>query len=102
MPPEEDLRAIDLVTTELVRARRLYPDQTCPHQSYAILLEEMDEFWDEVKLKRKDRSQAIMCRELKQIGAMAIRAMVDLHLLPTSSGPDTPPSIGLYDPDANG
>lgn len=48
------------------------------HEAYGVLAEEVDEFWDEVKKKRKNRDPELMRAELKQIAAVAIRAMTDL------------------------
>src|SRR5713226_4865417 len=35
--------------TELARARSLFPRFNGPHEGYAVLLEELDELWVEVK-----------------------------------------------------
>jgi len=48
------------------------------HEGYAVMLEEMDELWDEVKKKKVKRSTRLMALEAKQIGAMALRFMVDM------------------------
>lgn len=40
------------------------------HEGYAILLEEVDELWDEVKKKNPDKER--MRKEAIQIGAMAL------------------------------
>lgn len=48
------------------------------HEAYAVIKEEVDEFWDEVKKKNPDREN--MRKELVQIAAMACRAVVDLDL----------------------
>jgi hypothetical protein len=49
-----------------------------PHHGYALLLEEMDELWDEVKKKNIARNPWAMREEAMQIAALAIRFMVDL------------------------
>ena len=43
-----------------------------------MMLEEMDEFWDWVKKKSKDRNPEEMLIELVQIGAMAQRCAMDV------------------------
>jgi hypothetical protein len=53
---------------------------TTPHEAYAVILEELDEFWDEVR--KKEHCPEKMLRELIQIAAMAQRAAEDL--LPTA------------------
>jgi cation transport regulator ChaB len=48
------------------------------HEGYAVILEELDELWDEVKKKDKNRSKALMTSEAKQVAAMAVRFIYDL------------------------
>ena len=64
---------------ELERSRQLHGPQNSPHESYGIILEELDEFWDEVKKKNPDKQN--MLEELVQIAAMCQRAAEDLDLL---------------------
>jgi NTP pyrophosphatase (non-canonical NTP hydrolase) len=68
------------VRSELDRAMSLHGPQRSAHESYAVLLEEVDEFWDEVKKKRENRDEIAMRKELIQIAAMACRAINDLRL----------------------
>ena len=68
------------VEAELRRATELHAPQNSAHESYAVILEEVDEFWNEVKKKREQRDQAKMRSELIQIAAMACRAILDLDL----------------------
>lgn len=64
-----------LVEEELVRARTRHGRITTLHEGYAVLLEEVDEFWDEVKKKRPASENVL--NELIQIGAMAQRIAED-------------------------
>ena len=52
-----------------------------PHEAYAVLLEEMDEYWDEVKKYNPNKpgrdTRPRQREELIQIAAMAIRAIYD-------------------------
>ena len=50
------------------------------HEAYAIILEEVDELWDEVKKKSSNRDPKAVRSELIQIAAMAVRAIYDLDL----------------------
>jgi NTP pyrophosphatase (non-canonical NTP hydrolase) len=56
-----------------------------PHDAYGKILEEVDEFFDEVKQKDAVRDtpsgRARMLQELVQVGAMAQRAAEDLKLI---------------------
>lgn len=63
------------MAVEVKRARDIYPKFNSTHEGYAILQEEVDELWDEIKQKKSDilklRNEAI------QVGAMAIRFIQD-------------------------
>jgi hypothetical protein len=66
------------VLREVYLARQKHPPINSPHEGYAVILEELEEFWDEVK--RRDRlpdNFAAMGVELRQIAAMALRTYVD-------------------------
>lgn len=70
--------AIDDVESELNSAVSNYPQMASPHEGFAILKEEVDELWDEVKKKPSQRSKAMMRKEACQVAAMAIRFMIDV------------------------
>lgn len=71
----------DLVERELEQARKQHGPITGCHDAYGRLLEEVDEFWDEVKLKDCLRNPGRMRAELVQVAAMAQRAAEDLNLV---------------------
>ncbi len=66
-------RAIVLVREELRRARRKFGPMRGPHEGYAVLLEEVDELWDEVK----SNNRFLACKEAIRVAAMAISFIVD-------------------------
>lgn len=71
--------AIESVTRELFRAATLHPGrQASLHEGYAVLLEEVDEVWDLVKMKAQDRPAGAVRKELIQVAAMAIRAILEV------------------------
>ena len=55
-----------------------FADLHSPHHGYALLLEEMDELWEEIRKKNQFRDLEAMREEAMQIAALAIRFMVDL------------------------
>ena len=63
---------------ELERARALFPPMVSCHEGYAILLEEVDELWDEVKMHQSARSIEMMRKEAIQVAAMALRFVEDI------------------------
>ena len=71
----EDVRAVLAVTSELDRARGKFPKFNSLHEGYAVLAEEVDELWEEVKSKNRTRGN--LAEEAMQVGAMALRFMVD-------------------------
>lgn len=62
------------IKDELQRAKEKFPDFHSFHEGYAVLLEEMDELWESIK--RDDTSN--MYEEAVQVGAMAMRFLIDL------------------------
>ena len=68
------------IGVELRSAVQQHASQNSAHESYAVILEELDEFWDEVKKKREQRDDNKMRRELIQTAAMCARAIIDLGL----------------------
>lgn len=71
---EDDFRALFGAASELARAREQFADFTSPHEGYAVLREELDELWDEVKANNIERARA----EAIQVAAMALRFWADL------------------------
>ncbi len=67
-----------LVEEELVKALKTHGPETSYHQGYAILLEEVDEFWDIVKQKSSKRNHLDALKELVQISAMAQKLAEDV------------------------
>jgi hypothetical protein len=67
--PEIASMIAEQVMREFDRATMLHPTQASMHEGYAILLEELDEAWAEVK--GNDPGKAI--DEMIQVAAMAVR-----------------------------
>lgn len=88
--PEDIGRQVDLalehVRDELYRAMKGHGPQRSAHEGYAVILEEADELWDEVKKKTSERDRGKMRTEAMQIAAMALRFMVDVVPVPPIEG----------------
>lgn len=67
--------ALASIRDEVLRAARKFPEFNSPHEGYAVLLEEVDELWDEVKANKGRSFDAHV--EAIQVGAMAVRYMLD-------------------------
>lgn len=66
------------VQVEVARAREKHAPINSVHEGYAVLLEEVEEFWAEVMKKRSERDPKRMAEELVQIAAMAMRTAEDV------------------------
>lgn len=76
----ERLAAVSDVAGEIVqeylRARAKHPTgMHSPHEGYGVLLEEVDELWDEVK--RREVDPAAMRKEAIQVAAMALAFVLE-------------------------
>ena len=67
------------IDTEFIRATSLHPKFNSRHEGYAILLEEMDELWEEIKKNHSKTPEAkqLQRKEAVQVAAMALRFIYD-------------------------
>ena len=65
------------VEKEVDRAISLHQPFNSPHEGYAVLLEKVDELWDEVKKNHSRRDKDLMRTEAIHAAAMAIRFIKD-------------------------
>lgn len=65
------------VVAELTAATASHGPMSSDHDGYAVILEELDELWEEVRKKPSKRSKKNMRKEATQVAAMALRFMVD-------------------------
>lgn len=70
-----------LVKKELAKVREGHGPIASAHEGFAVLLEEVEEFKDEVWLKRSLRSKERMLAELVQVAVVAQRTAEDLGLV---------------------
>ena len=68
------------VAIELQKARAAYRPMASAHEGWAVLREEVDELWDEVRKKPSARNYTAMYSELVQVAAMAQRMAEDICL----------------------
>ena len=66
------------VSKELQAAIETHSLFTSPHHGYAIILEELDELWDEVKKKKSIRDVKNMRTEAVQVAAMAMKFIMSM------------------------
>lgn len=66
--------ALELVGGEVDFALEKWGEFQSYHEGYAVLLEEVDELWSEIKAKNHNDSTIIF--ESKQVAAMAVKMMM--------------------------
>jgi hypothetical protein len=68
--------AIELVVKELDSANEKFPLFNSSHEGYAVILEEVDELWDEIKGNKDPMSLVRQKDEAVQVAAMAIKFLM--------------------------
>lgn len=65
--------ALARVRAEVLRAIERYPAFNSTHEGYAVIAEELDELWDDVKRNHKPGA----VEEAVQVAAMGVRFVMD-------------------------
>lgn len=71
---------LDEVRKEVMRAVTMFKPMNSPHEAEAVIREEFEEYWDEVKAHNTFKNRDTRPRqreELIQLAAMAVRAIYD-------------------------
>lgn len=68
--------AIADVIEEYYAACQEHPPMHSAHEGWAVIKEELDELWEEVR--KKNPSRELQYKEAKQVAATAIRFMIDV------------------------
>lgn len=68
------------IMRESITTRIHYPSFNSYHEGYAVILEELDEVWTEIK--KKEQSEERIREEMIQVGAMVLRFLYDLQNCP--------------------
>lgn len=79
----QDVAILDLlyqVRQELHAAIDKHPPLNSFHEAYAVILEELDEYWQQVKAWPERHDDAEMRKELLHIAAMCLRTIMDRKL----------------------
>lgn len=66
-------KVIKEIKEEVRTAKENWPLFNSAHEGYAVLLEEMEELWEHVRTKQRDRDLFAMRQEAIQVAAMAVR-----------------------------
>ena len=72
-------KALGEISSEVLRAKTLFPTNFHnQHEAYAVILEEFDELWEEIKKNQKKYDLTAQRTEATQAAAMLVRLMVEL------------------------
>jgi hypothetical protein len=66
--------AVEKILLELERSTNKFGPFNSTHEGYAVIKEELDELWDEIK---KNGSSERLHKEATQVAAMAVRFLID-------------------------
>ncbi len=75
-----DSEFLEDAVDEVYEAENVYPSMNSLHEAYAVIKEEVEEWWDEVKKKPAARDRKLLRKELVQVVAMCVRTARDLGL----------------------
>ena len=70
--------ALQAIKSEFERSNKLYKSFNSNHEAYAVILEELDEVWDEIKKSKEVTGNEAMKKELIQVGAMVVKFLDNL------------------------
>lgn len=76
-------QALKLVKDELKLAQSQHGPMNSPREGYAVILEEVDELWEEIKAGQGDTHRGVS--EAVQTAAAALRYLVDLCDAPAAA-----------------
>lgn len=74
--PNDMADVVSAVVLELSTALNKFPSFNSGHEGYAVIKEELDELWDEVKSKTSTLER--QDSEAMQVAAMGMRYMLDV------------------------
>ena len=69
---------VTAIVNEVERAEKLHKPINSLHEGYAVIVEEMEEFWDQVKLRAEKRDPVSVRTELIQMAAMCVRTILNV------------------------
>lgn len=70
---KKDKKALKTILAIANRSRQRHGNFASLHESYGVMAEEFDEYWDEVKKKNPDKKNTRL--ELMQIAAMCLKTL---------------------------
>ncbi|MFB3926399.1 MAG: hypothetical protein ACE14T_10135 [Syntrophales bacterium] len=75
---DDEVHVASLMIAELREATKNAGPFHSAHEGYGVIKEEYDELWDEIKKKAINRDPGKLLHEAVQLGAMAMRFILDI------------------------
>jgi len=76
MPTDDEIaNKAAAIIEEYKRAREKFKPMHGPHEGWAVIYEELDEMWDEVKVNNVGAAR----KECLQVAAMALAFLLEVH-----------------------
>lgn len=72
---KKEIKSLELVLEELYEATSKFAPFNSAHEGYAVILEELQELWEEIRKNPQDLD--LMRNEACQVAAMALRFMLE-------------------------
>lgn len=90
MTPNPHLTALGYALQELQAITLAHPPLHSAHEGYAVILEELDELWDEVRKRPAKRNPSRMRTEAIHVAATALRFAADITPSPPTPRKEPP------------
>jgi hypothetical protein len=71
---------------EIAFALGRFGDFASMHEGYAVILEELEELWQEIKVKQESRDYEKLRKEALQVSAMALKLVLTIEHKEESGG----------------
>jgi hypothetical protein len=74
----EELKELGALYHEYLKASEKFGSFASSHEGYAIIKEEIDELWDEIKDNKRPGTIGRQRKEALQVAAMGLRYLIDI------------------------
>lgn len=82
------LMVLSMASEQLAKQVRIHGGYASFHEGYGVLLEEIDELWDEIKIHRSARRREKIRNEAVQVAACALEIAAIALMDRDEEGPD--------------
>jgi NTP pyrophosphatase (non-canonical NTP hydrolase) len=72
--------ALNKINEEFIKAEKKHPPFTSAHEGYGVLMEEVEELFEEIRKREENRDYEAMAEEAAHVAAVAMRLIVHVCL----------------------